>query len=147
MQIVGDLMVGFKWIGEITDQRGPERFVLGAEESYGFLAGSHAREDAAVASMLLAEVSACAKAQGQSLQEKLDELFRLFGAHAEKQFSVVLPGAEGMGRMKALMAAFRSQPPESVAGMKVVGIRDYVKGTQCVPGQKSTPLNSPRATW
>ena len=145
VQIVGNLMVGFKWIGGMMDERGPERFVLGAEESYGFLAGSYARDkDAAVASMLLAELTARAKAQGQSLSEKLDELFCRYGAHAEKQISVTMPGAEGMGRMQALMAGLRRQPPARLAGSKIVRLRDYANGTQCVPGQRHTPLVGPR---
>ena len=75
--------------------------MLGAEESYGFLAGDHARDkDAAVAAMLLAELAARAKAEGQTLHEKLDELFRRYGCHAERQFSVHMPGAEGMERCR-----------------------------------------------
>jgi len=128
VQTVGDLMVGFKWIGGVMDERDPEKFVLGAEESYGFLVGAHARDkDAAVASMLLAELAARAKAEGQTLHERLDALFRQYGCHAEKTVSVTMPGAEGMDRMKALMARFRAQPPESVGGLKVARVRDFLQ--------------------
>ena len=121
VQTVGDLLVGFKWIGGEMDERGPDKFVFGAEESYGFLVGDHARDkDAAVASMLLAELAARAKAEGQTLHEKLDELFRRYGCHVGADDSRSgMPGAEGMDRMKALMAHFRREPPRSLGGMKV----------------------------
>jgi phosphomannomutase len=145
VQTVGDLMVGFKWIGGVMDERDPAKFVLGAEESYGFLVGAHARDkDAAVSSMLLAELTARAKARGQSLHEKLDDLFRRYGCHAERQVSVTMPGAEGMDRMKALMADLRTKPPASVGGLKVVRVRDYQQGKQWAPGGSPAPLPGPR---
>lgn len=136
----GDLLVGFKWIGGAIDERGPEGFVLGAEESYGFLVGTHARDkDAAVASMLLAEVAALARSKGQTLHEKLDALFWQFGCHLEKAFSRTMPGAKGMEDMQALMAGVRSAPPESVGGLRVARVRDYLNGTAAVPGQTPQP--------
>ena len=145
VQTVWDLMVGFKWIGGAMDERDPAKFVLGAEESYGFLVGAHARDkDAAVASMLLAELTARAKAAGKSLHEKLDELFRRYGLHIEKQISVTMPGAEGMDRMLALMADFRARPPASLAGIAVARVRDYASGKQWAPGGKPEPLAGPR---
>ena len=76
VQTAGNLLVGFKYIGGEMDLRGPQDFVFGAEESYGFLAGDHVRDkDAAVASLLLAELAARLKAQGKTLHQRLDELF------------------------------------------------------------------------
>ena len=93
---VGNLLVGFKYIGGEMDARGPEHFILGAEESYGFLVGDHARDkDAAVASMLLAELAALLKSQGKTLAEKLDELFLRHGCHSEGQINVQMPGEKG----------------------------------------------------
>jgi len=68
--------------------------------------------------MLLSEVAAQAKAQGQTLHQKLDELLRRYGCHAEKTISLTMPGAQGMDRMKALMAGLRRQPPRTLAGQK-----------------------------
>lgn len=142
---VGDLLVGFKWIGGAMDEYGPDKFVVGAEESYGFLVGTHARDkDAAVASMLLAEIAARAKAQGQTLQQKLDELFRRYGCHAEKQLSITMPGAEGMDRMNALMADLRKQPPVTIGGMKVAKVRDYFTQTIIAPDGSRRPLAGPK---
>jgi phosphoglucomutase/phosphomannomutase len=130
VQTVGDLLVGFKYIGGVIEERDPAKFVLGAEESYGFLVGSHARDkDAAVASMLLAEIVAQAKAEGLSLHEKVDALFRRYGCHAEKTISQTMPGAQGMENMKALMGRFRETPPESLGGMRVARVRDYKNNT------------------
>jgi phosphoglucomutase/phosphomannomutase len=142
---VGDLMVGFKWIAGAMDEHGPERFILGSEESYGFLVGTHARDkDAGVASMLLAELAAAAKAAGQTVHQKLDALFLRYGCHAEKAFSVTMPGSAGMGRMQALMANFREHPPKQLAGMRVAAVRDFQAGTRTVAGAKSQPMTSPR---
>ena len=144
VQTIGDLLVGFKYIGGAIEDRDPAKFVLGAEESYGFLVGAHARDkDAAVASMLLAEIAAQAKADGTSLHEKLDGLFRRYGCHAERAFSIRMPGAEGMERMKALMARFRQKPPHNLGGMEVAQVRDYLKNVVTVPGRGSSPLSGP----
>lgn len=144
VRTVGDLLVGFKWIGGAIDEYGPERFVLGAEESYGFLAGTHARDkDAAVAAMLLAELAARAKADGQTVHQKLDALFLRYGYHAERAFSVTMPGAEGMERMQAVMARFRQEPPTSLAGMKVARLRDYQEKVVRWADGTTRPLEGP----
>ncbi len=145
VQTYGNLLVGFKYIGGEIDYRGPERFVLGAEESYGFLIGDHARDkDAAVASLLLAELAARAKAEGETLYEKLDDLFRVHGCHGESQFNVQMPGEKGMDEMTALMARFRAAPPKNIAGLKVVRIRDYQNRKIVTPNGDSKILDGPR---
>lgn len=122
----GDLQVGFKYIGGTMDAQGPDKFVFGAEESYGFLAGHYARDkDAAVAAMLLSELAARCKANGQTLHEKLDSLFWQFGCHAERQVSQTMPGSEGMRLMEQLMERLRLSPPSTLAEMRVVRVRDY----------------------
>jgi phosphoglucomutase/phosphomannomutase len=141
----GDLQVGFKWIGKEIDDAGPEWFVFGCEESHGYLVGTHVRDkDAAVASMLLAELAAECKAKGKTLHEKLDDLFWQYGYHAESQFSFAMPGAAGMEDMQKLMARFRSTPPQELAGFKVARVRDYQSLTQFVPGSKPMPLAGPK---
>ncbi len=128
VQTSGDLHVGFKWIGADMDARGPERFLFGAEESYGYLAGDHVRDkDAAVASLLTAELSARLKAEGKTLVGRLDELFLQHGCFSEGQINVRMPGEKGMEDMKALMAGLRDHPPQCLGGMKVVRVRDYLK--------------------
>jgi phosphoglucomutase/phosphomannomutase len=138
----GNLLVGFKYIGGEMDVRGPEHFVIGAEESYGFLVGDHARDkDAAVASMLVAELAARLKTEGKTLAEKLDELFRQYGCHSETQINVQMPGEKGMDDMLALMAKFRAAPPQTVGGLKLVRMRDYQNGTILTSNGKTLPLD------
>ena len=145
VRTVGDLLVGFKWIGQAIDAEGPDGFVLGSEESYGYLAGTHVRDkDAAVSSMLMAELAAEAKAAGLSLHEKLDALFREHGCHRETQVSVKMPGSQGMDRMRALMARFRDDTPVALGGIKVARVRDYLTQTVTPSGGSPRPLAGPR---
>jgi phosphomannomutase len=124
----GDLHVGFKWIGAEIDARGPERFVFGTEESYGFLAGTHVRDkDGAVASLLTAELAAKLKSEGKTLCQRLDELYLQHGCFTEGQINLQMPGQQGMEATRALMTRLRESPPESLAGMKLAGLRDYEK--------------------
>ena len=140
----GNLQVGFKYIGGTMDEKGPERFIFGTEESHGYLAGTYARDkDAAVAAMLLAELAAQEKAAGKTLHEKLDALYWQYGCHAESQISVMLPGSEGMAQMAALMKKFRQDPPRELAGFKVVRVRDYQALTEHAPGERPTPFDGP----
>lgn len=126
----GDLLVGFKWIAGVIDDEGPENFLYGTEESHGYMAGTHVRDkDGAVASLLLCELAAKLKADGQTLHQKLEALFWQHGFHAEKTVSVQMPGSEGMDRMKEVMAQFRSSPPAELAGSKVAQVRDYLNQT------------------
>jgi phosphomannomutase len=141
----GNLQVGFKYIGGTIDEVGPERFIFGAEESYGYLAGTYARDkDAAVAAMLLAELAAREKAAGQTLHQKLDALYWQYGYHAETQISVFMPGSQGMQQMLSLMARFRDDPPRQLAGLAVTRVRDYQHLTVHEPGGTPRPLDGPR---
>jgi phosphomannomutase len=145
VETCGDLLVGFKWIGGVIDERGAEHFVFGAEESHGFLVGGYARDkDAAVAAMLLAELAARLNEQGQTLHEKLGDLFRAHGAHAELTISVAMPGSEGMQRIAALMQRLRSDPPVQLAGMGVARVRDYLAQTVTAAGKSAESLPGPR---
>ena len=144
VQTAGNLLVGFKYIGGEMDLRGTKDFVFGAEESYGFLAGDHVRDkDAAVTAMLVAELAARLKVEGKTLHQRLDELFLQHGCHSESQISVQMPGEQGMDAMKKLMAAFQTNPPAMLAGMKVARVRDYSHNTVVVPGGESAVLGGP----
>ena len=78
-----------------------------------------------------------------SIHEKLDALFRRYGCHAEKTFSVVMPGSEGMDRMQAVMAQFRSRPPKELAGMKIARVRDYLQNHSTDAAGNTEPLPGP----
>jgi phosphoglucomutase/phosphomannomutase len=144
VRTVGDLLVGFKWIAGAIDENGAEHFLYGTEESHGYMVGDYVRDkDGAVASMLLCELAAKLKSQGQTLHEKLDALFWQHGLHAERTVNVQMPGSEGMARMKEVMAAFRSNPPTEVGGDLVAQIRDYLQQTVTPRGEKPQPLAGP----
>jgi len=141
----GDLLVGFKWIGGVIDEKGPDRFLFGSEESYGYLAGQHVRDkDAAVAALLLSELAAQLKTEGQTLHEKLDSLFWQHGVHTERTVSVQMPGSEGMSRMKELMQQFRDAPPKELAGSGIQQVRDYLSQTTTLADGTQQPLEGPK---
>ncbi|QDS92040.1 Phosphoglucomutase [Roseimaritima multifibrata] len=135
-----NLLVGFKWIAGIIDRDGPDKFVFGTEESHGYLVGQYARDkDAPVACMLLCELAAQLKADGQSLHEYLAAIYQRHGYHNEHLINVVMEGSEGMANMKKLMATFRSDPPKQLGGMKVTQVRDYAN-LQILPAGGGTPM-------
>ena len=140
----GNLQVGFKWIGQVIDEQGPEGFLFGAEESHGYLAGTYARDkDAAVAALHLAELAAECKAAGKTLHQRLDDLYQRHGVFAEGQLSQQLPGAEGMQMMKALMQRFREDPPSKLAGLRVTKRRDYLNQATRFAEGKTEKLQGP----
>ena len=98
----------------------------------------------AVAAMLLAELAAQVKAAGQTLHQKLDALFWQYGYHAERQLSLSMPGSQGMKDMHTIMARFRAAPPATLAGLKVVRVRDYLALTEMTPGQPPRPFAGPQ---
>ena len=141
----GNLQVGFKWIGGTMDEQGPDKFVFGCEESHGYLVGQYARDkDAAVAAMLLAELAAKCKKEGKSLHEKLESLWWQHGYHAERLLNQTMPGSEGMANMQKLMGKFRQEPPQSLAGMKLLQVRDYDSDTLTVIAGETRPLGGPK---
>ncbi len=124
-----NVLTGFKYIGEkMTEfaETGSHEYVFGFEESYGYLAGTHARDkDGVVAVMLIAEMAAFYKTKGKSLYEALQDIYAKYGCFAEKTVSVTMPGKDGMEKMAAILSDLRVNPPKSANGMEVVKISDY----------------------
>ncbi len=126
VRVRGDLPVGFKWIAAAIDEEGPAGFLLGAEESHGFLTGDYARDkDAAVAALLLAELGAELKAAGGSVREHLDAIYRRYGYHIEQTISKTMAGRAGMERMERVMNTLRTHPPHELGGMQAAELWDY----------------------
>jgi len=145
VQTSGNLLVGFKWIGQEIDRRGPENFLYGAEESHGYLCGAYVRDkDGAVASLLMAELVARLKAEGKSLHEKLDDLYWQHGYHGETMRQVYMEGSEGMAAMQRLMNLIRENPPQTLGGKEVSQSRDYLQQTTTPWGGAPAPLDGPR---
>ncbi len=124
-----NVLTGFKYIGEkMTEyaQSGEYTYLIGFEESYGYLVGTHARDkDGVVATMLIAEMAAYYKQKGLSLFEALENIYKTYGYYAEKTASFTMPGKDGMEKMAALLASLRENPPVEAAGMKIKLYTDY----------------------
>ncbi|HEY6562951.1 MAG TPA: phospho-sugar mutase, partial [Pirellulaceae bacterium] len=144
VRTVGDLHVGFKWIGGAMDEYGPDKFVFGAEESHGYLVGQYARDkDGAVAAMLLAEAAASLRSVGKSLHQHLEALYARFGYFEEQLVNRQMPGSAGMAAMKACMTRIRETPPETIGGESVARVRDYQAQQTLLPGGNTVPLAGP----
>jgi phosphomannomutase len=121
-----DLLVGFKWIAKRIDDAGYAGFLFGFEESHGYLKGTYARDkDAAVASLLFAELAATVKDRKQTVVEYLDDLYVDVGHYGEDLINKTYKGREGVEQIKTLMKAFRTDPPRSIAGLDLTEVLDY----------------------
>ncbi|MDE5964213.1 MAG: phospho-sugar mutase [Eubacterium sp.] len=138
-----NLLTGFKYIGELITQLEAEGraddFVMGFEESYGYLAGTHARDkDAVVASMLICEMAAYYKSQGKSLAEVMDSLYDEFGYYFNVVESYTFEGAAGMEKMADIMNSLRESAPNNFAGYEVIRVDDYKTSTSINVADAST---------
>ena len=141
------LLVGFKYIAQTMDREGPERFVLGAEESLGYLAGTYARDkDAAIAALYLCECAAELKRQNKTLLDRLDELYAVHGYYLEAQKSETCKGPKGRAMIERLMETLTVNPPRTLAGIELALVRDYQKHEiRSLPANERTvPLLEPQ---
>ena len=127
-----NVLTGFKWIGDqiarLESAGEVERFILGFEESYGYLAGPYVRDkDAVVASMLICEMAAYYRSIGSSIKERLESIYAKFGRYLNKVDSFEFPGLSGMDKMASIMASLRENPPAEIGGYKVTKVVDYTK--------------------
>ena len=124
-----EVLTGFKYIGEQIKwalEKGDHNYVFGLEESYGCLAGTHARDkDAIVAVMLLCEVAAWCKSQGKTVWDRMIEMYEEYGYFKETQYSLTLKGVEGSKQIAAIMEKLRNNPPTKLGDLKVLKFRDY----------------------
>ena len=126
-----NVLTGFKYIGEYITKMESEGhaddFVLGLEESYGYLSGIHARDkDAVVASAMICEMAAYYKTKGKSLYELMNDIYAEFGYYLNSLGNFAFEGASGMQKMVSIMDSLRSDPPETLAGMDVLAVSDYL---------------------
>lgn len=129
-----NLLTGFKYIGELItnleEEGRADDFVMGFEESYGYLAGTHARDkDAVVGSMMICEMASYYKMQGKSLVEVMDDIYSEFGYYCNIVKSYEFEGAAGMEKMAQIMNSLRVNPPTEFAGTPVTYIGDYMTST------------------
>lgn len=130
------VLTGFKWIGNVINKLGDnggnaDRFVIGFEESYGYLIGTHCRDkDAVVASVMIAEMTAYYKSIGRTLIDQLNGIYAMYGKYEHKNISKKYEGAEGNKKMRGLMEGLRTQPITSIGGGKVVRTVDFLDQTE-----------------
>ena len=127
-----NVLTGFKWIGDqiarLEAAGEVERFILGFEESYGYLAGSYVRDkDAIIGSMLICEMAAYYRSIGSSIKERLEAIYAKYGRYLNKIDSFEFPGLSGMDKMAGIMASLRENPPAAIGEYKVVKVTDYLK--------------------
>ena len=135
---VVNVLTGFKYIGEFIyklEKEGREKeFLLGFEESSGYLSGSYVRDkDATVAAMLILEYASELKKVGKTLFDRLNEIYDEFGYYQSKVYSFRFEGESGFNRMKEILENFRKNTPKSFAGFKVNSVLDYENGVQDLP--------------
>lgn len=148
------VLTGFKYIGDQIDQLKDEgeedRFLMGFEESYGYLVGTHARDkDAIVAVEMCVEMAAYYAARNMDLYEAMEELYKKYGYYLNGTVNASFPGEAGAARMAEIMSGLRDKPLTEVAGYKVTGMTDYekcaemprVSGLQKEPAQKLPAAN------
>jgi len=125
-----NVLTGFKWIGDqiarLEAAGEVERFILGFEESYGYLGGPYVRDkDAIIGSMLICEMAAYYRSIGSSIKERLEAIYAKYGRYLNKVDSFEFPGLSGMDKMAGIMASLREKPPVEIGGYAVTKVVDY----------------------
>lgn len=131
-----DLLTGFKYIGELVteleDKGEIDRFILGMEESYGYLTGTHSRDkDAVNGASLICEMAAYYKEkENKNLYQIMQDVYKEYGFYTNTLLNFAFAGAQGMNKMSSIMSTLRSAPPKELAGLPVLTVFDYLDSTQ-----------------
>lgn len=140
-----DVLTGFKYIGEqiaLLEEKGEEKnYLLGFEESYGYLCSGFVRDkDGVSTSVLICEMAAFYKAQGKTLGDRMNELYAEFGTYRNFVDSFAFEGSAGMDKMLGIMTSLREDPPKELLGHKLLMVNDYLMGesTSLETGAKET---------
>ena len=133
---VEETFTGFKFMAEKLAEYKRDNsynYLLAYEESYGYMVGDYVRDkDAVTASMLIAEMAASYFKKGMTLADALEALYEKYGYFAELTLNLVMPGLDGLDKMRRIMATLRAEPPREIGGTSVLGMRDYQSGTVSV---------------
>ncbi len=131
--VLHDVLTGFKYIGEViySYERSarPGAFLMGFEESYGYLFGSYARDkDAVGAAMMITEMTAAYRAEGMTLCDALERLYASYGVYLESNIEIYMEGLDGIERRRETMRRLRSEPPRLIGSDAVISVSDYLSG-------------------
>ena len=143
-----DVLTGFKFIGaKIRELEGLEHFIAGGEESYGYMIGDFVRDkDAVAACSMIAEIAAWAKEQGKTFFDVLVDIYKEYGFYKEGLLSVVRKGKSGAEEIQQMMRDYRSNPPQTIDGERVVCIKDYqVLESKDLQTGKVTKIDLPKS--
>ena len=128
-----DTFTGFKFMAERVaawEAAKSYNYIFAFEESYGYMMGDFVRDkDAVTASMMVAEMAAFYHKQGMTLMDAMMALYKKYGWFKEKTLNLVMPGLDGLQKMKDLMAELRANPPKEIGGQDVIRTRDYADGS------------------
>lgn len=146
-----EVLTGFKYIGEQIkwfEQNHTYNYIFGLEESYGCLAGTHARDkDAIVAVMCLCEVAAWCKKNNKTVWDMMVEMYEKYGYYKEDLYTITMKGKEGTEQIAAIMEKLRANPPKEFGAWKVKEMRDYKSGKTIQPetgveGETGLPVSN-----
>ena len=133
-----DTFTGFKFMAERVaawEKANSYKYIFAFEESYGYMAGDFVRDkDAVTASLLVAEMAAHYYKKGMTLYDAMESLYEKYGYFKEKTLNLVMPGLDGLQKMKKLMDTLRSEPPKEIGGTEIARLRDYLDGSIYVSG-------------
>ncbi len=133
-----DTLTGFKFMAERIaswEEANSYKCIFAFEESYGYLMGDYVRDkDAVTASMVVAEMAAHYHKKGMTLMDAMNALYEEYGYFKEKTLNLVMPGLDGLQKMKDLMDDLRANPPKEIGGQEVLRLRDYKDGSIWVAG-------------
>ncbi len=137
------VLTGFKYIGEqislLSERNEADRFLLGFEESYGYLTGDHVRDkDAVNGSMMICEMASYYKSQGKTLIDALDDIFERHGIYSSKVKGYTYEGTDGMEKMASIMSSLRNDPPTKLDSFSVIGSADYLTLKRTINGTEET---------
>ncbi len=142
-------LTGFKYIGDIIDELeekegNADSYLLGFEESYGYLSGGYVRDkDAVDGSMLICQMAAYYKQKGMTLADAMNALYEKYGFYKNDLCNFGFEGEDGMKTMNGIMEKLRQAPPEEIAGAKVVGRSDYKESLSY--GDKEGTIDLPKS--
>lgn len=134
---VVNILTGFKFVGDKMteyEKDGSYKFILGYEESYGYLIGNQCRDkDAVVATLMISEMALYYRSQGKTLYEGLVDLYEKYGYYREKTSSIYLEGKEGGEKIVEIMQELRKNRFTNILGIDVVKVEDYKEGVDGFP--------------